>query len=113
MEQDAGSLGQALSDESVDCEWSRAAEDEGGEAGEVEQVALIAGRSELCAGGSDGHELDGAEPVTQMDGKDGDQEECGHRDTDEWDECSGKNRDAAKEFDENGEPCHEVRCWDT
>jgi len=63
----------------------------------------------LCAGCSDGHELDGAEAVAQVDGEDGDQKQGGHGYADDLDECSDEDSEAAEEFGKNGEPCHEVR----
>jgi hypothetical protein len=49
-----GGLSKSFSDESVEREWARAAENEGCETREVEEVGLVAGRAELWASGGDG-----------------------------------------------------------
>src|SRR6516164_10120792 len=68
----------ALCQKAVDRQWSRASQDEGRKAGEVKEVGLKAGRSELCAGGRHSLELDRTEPVGQMHGERGNQEDRRH-----------------------------------
>ena len=67
------------SDESVYRQGSRATQDEGGEAGEVQEVTFISWRPELGAGRGHGHELDRAESVGQMHGEDGHEQQRSHR----------------------------------
>src|SRR5215469_7927599 len=69
----------SLCQKAVDRQWSRAPQDEGRKAGEVKEVGFKAGRSELRAGSGHSLELDRAEPVRQMHGKRGDQEDRRHR----------------------------------
>ena len=66
-----------LSDQSIYGQWSRTTQHKGREAGEVQEVTLIPGRSELRAGSSHGHELDQTEPVRQMHSKNSHQQKRG------------------------------------
>src|SRR5882724_8767429 len=62
---------------------SRTAQDQRHEAGEVQEVTLIAWWSKLRAGSSHGHQLDRTEPVGQMHGKNSHQQKRCHRQADQ------------------------------
>ena len=55
-----------LSDKGIYRQWAGATQPKGREAGKIEEVTLIAHRSELRAGWSHGYELDRAKPVGEM-----------------------------------------------
>src|SRR5262249_56766985 len=69
----------ALCQKAVDRQWSRAPQDEGGKASEVKEIGFKARRSELRAGSGHSLELDRTEPVRQVYGEHGNQQNCGHR----------------------------------
>src|SRR5262249_30246507 len=69
----------ALCQKAVDRQWSRARQDEGRKACEVKEIGFKARRPKLCAGGRHSLELDRTEPVRQMHGKHGDEEDRRHR----------------------------------
>ena len=94
--------------EGVDRIGAGSADDECSEAGEVEEIAFVAGRAELGAGGSDGDEFDGGEAEWKMDGEDGDEKDGGERDAGQSYECAEQDGEAAENFRGDGEPGHEV-----
>src|SRR5579859_4121468 len=100
----------AVVDKRVEREWSGPAEDEGGETGEVEKIRFVARGPELRTRGGDSQELDGAETEAEMYGNDGDDEKNRHGNTSQGDEYTEKDGEAAEDFGEDGDPCHEVRC---
>src|SRR5215472_12810554 len=68
----------ALCQKAVDRQWSRASQDEGRKAGEVKEIGFKAGWPELRASSRHSLELDRTEPVGQMHGDDGNQENRRH-----------------------------------
>src|SRR5215470_2255419 len=69
----AGTRFEALADETINREWAGPANNEGCEAGDIEQVDLITYRSELRARRRHREELDRAEPIRQVHFKHGHQ----------------------------------------
>src|SRR5258705_2681764 len=69
----------ALCQKAFDRQRSRAPQDEGRKTGEVKKIGFEAGRPELRAGGRNSLELDRTEPVGQMHGEDGNQQNRRHR----------------------------------
>src|SRR5215469_15006084 len=63
----------ALTDETINREWAGSANNEGCEAGDIEQVDLITYRSEFRARRRHREELDRAEPIRQVHFKHGHQ----------------------------------------
>src|SRR5215472_10767279 len=78
----------ALCQKAVDRQWSRARQDEGRKACEVKEIGFKARRPKLCAGGRHSLELDRTEPVRQMHGRRGDEEDRGHRYTGQRHQCT-------------------------
>jgi len=78
----------ALSGQTIYRQGPRTAQYKGREAGEVQQVSFVAWRPELRAGSRHCHELDRAEPVGQMHGKYGYQQNYSHRDANNRDESA-------------------------
>src|SRR6516165_10247020 len=78
----------ALWQKAVDRQWSRARQDESRKACEVKEIGFKARRPELCAGGRHSLELDRTEPVRQMHGKRGDEEDSRHRYTGQRHQCT-------------------------
>src|SRR5262249_55774530 len=72
----------------VDRQGSRARQDEGRKACEVKEIGFKARRPKLCAGGRHSLELDRTEPVRQMHGKHGDEEDRRHRYTGQRHQCT-------------------------
>src|SRR5215467_10070891 len=64
---------EALADETINREWAGPANNEGCEAGDIEQVDLITYRSEFRARRRHREELDRAEPIRQVHFKHGHQ----------------------------------------
>ena len=92
----------------VDGPWGGSAQSESQKTSDIEQVAFIAGRAELCAAVDDACELDGTEAVGEMHGDDGDGEQDDGGNADERDEGAKQDGDAAEDLGGDGEPCHEV-----
>src|SRR5262249_48858376 len=86
----------ALCQETFDRHWPRAAQDAGRKTREVKEIVFIARRPELRAGSRDRLELDRTEPVGQMHGKHGNQENRRHRYAGERHKRAEKYGQAAK-----------------
>src|SRR5262249_17343655 len=69
----AGTRFEALTDETINREWAGPANNEGCEAGDIDQVDLITYRSEFRARRRHREELDRAEPIRQVHFKHGHQ----------------------------------------
>src|SRR5215469_9486185 len=98
-----------LSEEAIYCQRSRTSEDEGGETRKIEQINLVARRPELGAARHHTQELDRAEPVGEMNRQHRYEKNRGHRHACKRDKSSEQDSEAAEEFRQNGEPCHEMR----
>src|SRR5580704_4299905 len=91
-----------FSKDAIYCKWSRPAEHERRKTSKIEQVALVAWRPELGPAGCHTHQLDRAEPIRKMDGEDRYEEKRGNRQTNERDESSEQDSQAADELSQNG-----------
>src|SRR6266851_2447764 len=60
-------------EKAIDRKWARTTEDQRRQTCEVQKITFVAWWPELGTGGSNGHELDRAEPLGQMDRKHGHQ----------------------------------------
>src|SRR5262249_22308240 len=78
----------ALGQKAVDRQGSRARQDEGRKGCEVKEIGFKARRPKLCAGGRHSLELDRTEPVRQVHGKRGDEEDRRHRYTGQRHQCT-------------------------
>ena len=99
----------ALCQKNVDRQRSRATQHECRKAREVQQVGFNARRPELRAGCRHSLELDRTEPIGQMHGNHGDQENCRHRYAGQRHQCAKKHGQTTNYLDEDCEPSHEMR----
>src|SRR5580693_9447039 len=88
---------------------ARTTEDERGKASKIEQANFVPWRPELGAPGHHTHQLDRAEPIRQVDGKNCYEEKYRHWQANKGDESSEQDGEAADELGQNGKPCHEMR----
>ena len=95
----------------VERKWAWSAEDECGEARDIEQIALVSGWPELRTAGSDGDQLDGAESELKVNPEHCDEQDCCHGQCKQGYEAAGEYGEAADYFDQDGKPGHQVRGW--
>jgi len=91
-----------MREEPINGQRSWSANHEGGQAGEVEQIAFVSGRSELGTAEGDGDKFDGAESEWQMNSEHGNEEDSGHWQSEEGDQAPDEYRKATQNFDEDG-----------
>jgi len=84
-------------------------QDEGRKAGEVKEIGFKAWRPELRAGSRHSLELDRAEPIGEMHGKDGNQENGRHRYAGERHQRTEKHSQATKYLNQDRKQSHEMR----
>src|SRR5215510_2772522 len=76
---------------------------------DVEEIAFVSGRSELCASIGDAQQLDRAETIRQMNREDCYCEQDDARNADERDEASDQDGNATQNFSGDRQPGHQLR----
>src|SRR5262249_29675312 len=75
----------------------------------VEKIAFVSGRSELCPSIGDAQQLDRAETIRQMNREDCYRQQNDARNADERDEASDQDGNATQNFSGDGQPGHQLR----